>query len=179
MNDRSDHEQAESIFHQLVELASNDRVTWLDAHCPDADLRREVEELLAHADASAQTGYESVFSVLAAKPGRSFSQISLLNIFDDDESPILKPLAASGKPELPERIGRYQVAGEIARGGVGSVWRARDVELGREIALKVLLDSHDGNEDATRRFVEEAQIGAKTCSVCSAPPGITNLTFPA
>ena len=152
---------AEHLFQAAVELPARDRARWLDSHCPDLALRREVEELLAHAGADAQhsrDGFESVFEVLSADLG-SVSQISLRDILGD-ESPIALP-SRSGGPELPERVGRYQVSGEIARGGVGSVWKARDTELGREIALKVLLDGHEGNPDATRRFVEEAQIGAQ------------------
>jgi eukaryotic-like serine/threonine-protein kinase len=58
-------------------------------------------------------------------------------------------------------IGRYQVAGEIARGGVGVVLRGRDVDLGREIALKVLRAEHAANPVMIRRLVEEAQIGGQ------------------
>ncbi len=57
--------------------------------------------------------------------------------------------------------GRYQVLGEIARGGMGMVLKARDADLGRDLALKVLLDRHRGNQDVVRRFVEEAQIGGQ------------------
>ena len=47
-------------------------------------------------------------------------------------------------PEMPgaaDRPDRYQIFGEIARGGMGAILRGRDVDLGRELALKVLLDS--------------------------------------
>ncbi|MGO9924456.1 MAG: protein kinase domain-containing protein, partial [Isosphaeraceae bacterium] len=57
--------------------------------------------------------------------------------------------------------GRYQVLGEIARGGMGMVLKARDADLGRDLALKVLLDRHRGDQDVIRRFVEEAQIGGQ------------------
>src|SRR5579864_4597512 len=57
--------------------------------------------------------------------------------------------------------GRYQIAGEIARGGVGIVLRGRDIDLGREVALKVLRDDHAANPIMVRRLVEEAQIGGQ------------------
>ena len=161
MTSRPHEQRAEQLFHEVVGLRTSDRAAYLDAHCPDLALRREVDELLAHADAEAdrsRDAFESIFEVLATDLGE-MSQISLRDILGDESPIALRP--GSGEPELPERIGRYQVAGEIARGGVGSVWKARDTELGREIALKVLLDGHQGNPDATRRFVEEAQIGAQ------------------
>ena len=150
--------QAEQLFQLAVEISVDKRIAWLDEHCPDPAVRREVEELLADADGSSSDAIDSVFDVLSPETG-SMPQISLRDVLGDESPIAFQP--GSGEQELPERIGRYQVAGEIARGGVGSVWKARDVELGREIALKVLLDRHEGNPDATRRFVEEAQIGAQ------------------
>jgi len=54
--------------------------------------------------------------------------------------------------------GRFRLLGEIARGGMGAVHRGRDVDLGRDLALKVLLDRHRDRPDLVGRFVEEAQI---------------------
>jgi serine/threonine protein kinase len=51
---------------------------------------------------------------------------------------------------------RYQVAGEIARGGMGAVLRAVDCDIRREVAVKYLLDPNDARKKA--RFIEEAQI---------------------
>ena len=42
-----------------------------------------------------------------------------------------------------------------------AVFKARDVDLGRDLALKVLLDRHRGDQEVVRRFVEEAQIGGQ------------------
>ena len=51
--------------------------------------------------------------------------------------------------------------GEIARGGMGAVLKGRDVDLGRDLALKVLLESHAAKPELVKRFVEEAQIGGQ------------------
>src|SRR5207302_4942280 len=56
---------------------------------------------------------------------------------------------------------RYQLQGEIARGGMGVVLRGRDVDLGRDLAVKVLLEKYADRPDVARRFVEEAQIGGQ------------------
>jgi serine/threonine-protein kinase len=59
------------------------------------------------------------------------------------------------------RLGRFEVHGEIGRGGMGAVLHGRDPALGRDLALKVLLQGHHGNADTVRRFHEEAQIGGQ------------------
>ena len=51
---------------------------------------------------------------------------------------------------------RYQLAGEIARGGMGAIIKGRDIDLGRDLAIKVLLDSHKDKPDVVQRFIEEA-----------------------
>jgi serine/threonine-protein kinase len=60
-----------------------------------------------------------------------------------------------------DRLGRFEVHGEIGHGGMGTVLRGRDPALGRELALKVLpADLHDST-DARSRFHEEAQIAGQ------------------
>jgi serine/threonine-protein kinase len=56
---------------------------------------------------------------------------------------------------------RYQVHGEIARGGVGVIYRGRDKDLNRDVALKVLKADHADNPDVVQRFIEEAQVGGQ------------------
>jgi serine/threonine-protein kinase len=56
------------------------------------------------------------------------------------------------------RAGRYEIEGEIARGGMGAVWCARDPDLGRTLAVKVLREDYRGRPDMDLRFREEAQI---------------------
>jgi serine/threonine protein kinase len=51
--------------------------------------------------------------------------------------------------------------GEIARGGVGIVFKSRDKDLGRDVALKVLRQKLVGKPEIVQRFIEEAQIGGQ------------------
>ena len=74
------------------------------------------------------------------------------------------PLVQPGSPEMPtaaKRTGRLQLLGEIARGGMGAVLKGRDPDLGRDLAVKVLLESHRDKPELIRRFIEEAQIGGQ------------------
>ena len=55
------------------------------------------------------------------------------------------------------RVGEYEVAGELGRGGVGRVLEARHLRTGRPVALK-LLHAGPANEAARRRFAREVQL---------------------
>ena len=61
-------------------------------------------------------------------------------------------------PRIGGTSGRYVVGEEIARGGMGAVYRAFDTQLGRDLAIKVLLPQHKKNADVFWRFNDEAQI---------------------
>ena len=67
--------------------------------------------------------------------------------------------APTAEPVLdPEIARRYKMIGEVGRGGLGRVMRARDLHLDRQVAVKELLEP---NVDAQRRFVREAMITAR------------------
>jgi tetratricopeptide (TPR) repeat protein len=56
---------------------------------------------------------------------------------------------------------RYSLLDEIAHGGMGVIWRATDMVLGREVAVKVLQDKYKPDSAAARRFAIEARITAQ------------------
>jgi eukaryotic-like serine/threonine-protein kinase len=55
---------------------------------------------------------------------------------------------------------RYRVVSEIARGGMASVYRARDVRLDRDVAIKVLASPYADDPRFTARFLDEARAAA-------------------
>ncbi len=60
--------------------------------------------------------------------------------------------------DVPEKIERYHIEGEIARGGMGVVVRAYDPDFERKLALKILLPSNSEDDSREERFLEEAKI---------------------
>jgi eukaryotic-like serine/threonine-protein kinase len=79
----------------------------------------------------------------------------------DPEPGMESPEDRASSSEPPKDKGRYQILGEIDHGGMGAVFKGRDRDLGRDLAIKVLLDEHHDDPVMTRRFVEEAQIGGQ------------------
>ena len=61
---------------------------------------------------------------------------------------------------IGQRLGVYQVQALLGAGGMGEVYRARDVKLGREVALKVLARSAAGDPAYLQRFEEEARLAS-------------------
>jgi hypothetical protein len=98
---------------------------------------------------------ESVLGILAAKFG-AMPRV----VLEATET------GGSGSPSqaIPRTFGldgRYRLHGEIGRGGMGTVFRGRDSDLGRDLAIKVLLDRHRDQPEYVRRFIKEAQIGGQ------------------
>ena len=60
----------------------------------------------------------------------------------------------------PERIGRYRVLGLLGQGAMGTVYRARDPDLDREVAVKVMSAGIE-DDKARRRFESEAKAAAR------------------
>ncbi len=57
-------------------------------------------------------------------------------------------------------LSHYRVIAELGRGGMGIVYRAQDLKLGREVALKVISPGLVRDPDLERRFVREARTAA-------------------
>jgi serine/threonine protein kinase len=78
-----------------------------------------------------------------------------------------KSASASGGPraeeqlELPETLGGYRLLDELGKGGMGAVYRARQISLDRDVALKVMSARLASNPTFVARFCREAYAAAQ------------------
>jgi serine/threonine protein kinase len=56
---------------------------------------------------------------------------------------------------------RYELEDRLGHGGMATVYRARDLKLDREVAIKLLADNFAGDDDVRKRFSREARLAAR------------------
>src|SRR6185436_15700956 len=107
---------------------------FLDDACgADHALRREVESLLAH-----------------ASPAEHFFGRPAL-----DRSDVRGGFSGLS---VGERLGPYEIIAKLGAGGMGEVYRARDTQLGRQVAVKILPPLFASDAERVARFEREARV---------------------
>lgn len=106
------------------------------------------------------------FCTLVIQSGKPDTQEQVSPLHDTLElrPPATLPGGATSAPWVggatPARIGGYTVLGDIGRGGMGRVYLARDEQLQRDVAIKVMHNHRAGNTSARQRFLKESRATA-------------------
>lgn len=135
MNTLGSWDRVRSLFHEALEQPTEARDAFLSASNDSEDMRSEVRSLLA-----AHTSAEGFLETPAIRFGPTL--------------PVREPLTL----EAGDHVGRFEITGILGAGGMGEVYRARDSQLGREVAIKILPPAHAIDPQRLLRFERESRV---------------------
>ncbi len=147
MDSESWHDLSELVVSVLA-LPPEERVDFLNEACgSDLALRAEVEAILA-----VYSQAPTYFKRLDAHRFPKFSGLEKVELRNasGDFSP--DPYLLVGKD-----VAHYRIVEHLGSGGMGVVYKAEDTRLHRSVALKFLPPTLKGDEQARRRFMQEAR----------------------
>ena len=59
---------------------------------------------------------------------------------------------------IGKKLAHYEITSQIGKGGMGEVYQAKDLKLGRDVAIKVLPEEFAKDSDRVARFQREAKL---------------------
>ena len=128
--------RVEEIYQAALAAPADERSSFVARACADdAMVHAEVESLLAHSAPSADFMETPAFISAARSIAADYSTV------------------AAGTA-----IGGYQIQAPLGTGGMGHVYRARDVRLGRDVAIKIISPLLVTDDDVRRRMEREARL---------------------
>ena len=127
--------RVEELYQAALEHDAGSRAAFLAERCAgDTALRQEVESLLEQS--ASGDGFMDRPAAAMAGEASDFAASVLTG----------------------RRLGVYQVQSRIGAGGMGEVYRARDLKLGRDVAIKILPRVFTADADRLARFDREARV---------------------
>jgi len=129
--------EVERIYHAALARDTRERAAFVrEESGGDEEIAREVESLLA-----CESGSERLLS------GRAIDALAVTSIPDDIPEPL-----------IGHRLGQYAVEALLGFGGMGDVYRAHDLRLGRDVAIKILPEMFAADPGRRARFEREARM---------------------
>jgi eukaryotic-like serine/threonine-protein kinase len=127
-------EQIQKLFDRARACEPGERAALLDGACRgDEELRSEIEWMLAHQEEAKNFIHAPALEQAAMS------------------------VAADCSIPIGRKLGSYEITALLGKGGMGEVYRARDVKLKRDVALKILPGEFHRDPDRIRRFQREAE----------------------
>jgi Tol biopolymer transport system component len=127
--------EIEKLYQSAIRMSAEERTRFLADSCSDGEVRSEVASLLAHRENPASWLERQGLDVAADMVNRS------------------QPGTLVGRT-----IDHYEILAFVGAGGMGEVYRARDLKLGRNVALKRLPDRFSDEPERVDRFEREAKM---------------------